>query len=467
MSLKQLYIALFFIGWFFFPFNDFEGISALGEYKNEAGSYFFLLGFFVMCIDFFKNGRISIPYKSRLFQLLFLFLLWCVLTVLFNFDAVTQSYFKQTTGWNRFVRQYISVLIAMVFFVLLYWNVLRGMTSDEILLRVRKVLLISFAFVSVYGILETAIVVFGVWPLRPVLAIFDYFPFLNVNYPPGNRISSVAYESPSLGNYLIAVSPWMFSYVLTSQSVWRFLPTLLVLFLTFFSGSRTALINIAIQLVLFMWVLYALPKYRPMFKAGVTVSSIVLVFAMLISGPQLLKAFEEKADSLNFSKNLKNNISNQSRFGHQYASLQVFKEHPIVGVGYGQETYYKRHHYPRWAKRGNWEFPIMYENKKVKSFPSAYNMYTRLLSETGIIGAGLFIFFVGSCISMGYRIYRHRLGSEKTLGFILWLSFVGMGMNWLQTDFFRQHAFWLCLVIGVLIIQRSTSQANTQAIQGE
>ncbi len=42
--LKYLYTILFFLGLFFFAFNEFEGIPALGEFQNEAGAFSFLQG---------------------------------------------------------------------------------------------------------------------------------------------------------------------------------------------------------------------------------------------------------------------------------------------------------------------------------------------------------------------------------------------------------------------------------------
>ena len=454
VSLRQIYTLLFLVGWFFFPFNDFEGVEAFGEFKNEAGAFFFMAGFFVLAIEVLFSGKFAIPYNNRIFQILVLFFGWCFLTVVLNYATVSENYFKHTGGVYRFIRQYVSLLIPSFLLLIFYFNVIKTWTVNEILIKIRKVLLISLVFVFTYGFIETLIVVFHINPFRNILALFDYFPFLDVHYLPGGRISSVAYESPSLGNYLITVSGWMFSYILTSKNRYRFIPTLMILFLTFFSGSRTALINIGIQVIILLSILFAMPEYRKNVVKGFKFGFIAIGFLLIINGDKIIRAVDEKVESLNFSKNLKNNISNQSRFGMQYASLQVFKENPIIGVGYGQETYHKRFHYPGWAKRNNWEFPVMYQNTSVKSFPTAYNMYTRLLAETGIIGVFIFLFFIYSCIKKSIYLFRNKDLNYKVLGFILLLSFTGLSLNWLQTDFFRQHGFWLCLAILMTIKTR-------------
>ena len=450
-SLRKIFISLFFIGWFFFPFNDFEGVEEFGEYKSEAGAYFFLVGFIILMIHALGTGRISIPYKSRIFQILLIFLAWCILTIVFNYEAVSLSYFKHTAGFMRFIRQYFSLVLAALIFVLFFWNVIKDMTTQDVLFRIRKVILISLIFTFVYGVLETMIVVFHLHFVRPIIDLFDYFPFLDVNFQPGDRISSVTWEAPSLGNFLITIAGWMFSYIFTEKSRYRFVPMLMILFLTFFSGSRTALINITLQLVILFIAMYRIKENRTALMTFLKYAVIVAGIFLSWNGSKIIYAFEEKVESLNFSDNLEKNVSNQTRFGMQYASIQVFKEHPIVGVGLGQEAYYKRFHYPGWAKKNNWEFPVFYENKNYSSFPPAYNIYTRLLAETGIIGVSIFIWLIYLCISGAKRFWNHGDEIEKILGVVLLISFVGLSVNWFQTDFFRQYGFWLCLVVLIKI----------------
>ena len=447
ITLKKIYFSLFILGFFFFPFNDFEGIPGLGEYANESGSYFFLVGFLVLGIDSLYKRKIAIPYSDRIFQILLLFLVWCIITTILNGDVVLESYYKQTSGVYRFLRQYISLLLAAFIFVLLFWNSLKDLTSREILLVIRKVFLFNLVFAFVYGIFEVLISVFNVYAVMPIMQLFDFFPFLDVNFESGGRISSIGYEVPSLGNYLITVSGWMFSYIYTEKSKWRFVPILMVLFLTFFSGSRTALINITLQLGMFIYLLYSIKAYRKTLLLGVQFVAVISVLMVVVFGNQIVRAVDKKVDSLNFSANLTKSISNQSRFGMQYASIEVFKESPIIGVGFGQETYHKIHHYPPWATHNNYEFRAIYQNQNITSFPTSYNIYTRLLAETGIVGVLIFLAIIFFCFSRSIFLWRNCEGDQKTLAMILLISFIGLCVNWLQMDFFRQYGFWLCVVI--------------------
>ncbi|NHM07782.1 O-antigen ligase family protein [Flavobacterium sp. CYK-4] len=446
--LKKTYISLFFLGLFFFPFNEYIGIATLGEFKTEAGALFLFAGFLLLLCSALKTNKISLPYKNRIVVLMALFLLWCFITTLLNAPAVADSYFKHTSGVNRFLRQYIALLVSSVLFFIFYWNVFIELSLKEILLRIRKTFFYSLIVASVYGFLETGVSFFGIGALYPVLKMFDYFPFLEVSLHAEGRISSISYEPPFFAIYLITIAGWMFSYVLTEKTVFsKYTPLLLVLALTFFSGSRTGLIIVFLQLIVFGAILFREPKFKDsirtvMFKL-LLFSAVLLVF----NGPKVIKAVGQKIESLDFFGNIKTNISNKSRLGMQYAAIQVFKEHPLVGVGFGQQTYYARYEYPYWATSNNYEFKVWYRNKNEKAFPPAYNIYTRLLAETGIIGIVLFLSLAYVSISGARKRIRNTEGAEHVLAITVYISLIGLFVNWLQIDTFRIYGLWLSLAI--------------------
>lgn len=462
-TLRDVYTILFIVGLFFIPFNDFDGLSFLGEYKNEAATYFFLLGFAVLGIETLVKGRINIPYKSIIFQLIFIFVLWTIISTLFNLPTVIESFYKQTSGLSRFVRQFVSLIISVFVFFTLYWNVVRGLSFEQILRLIRKAFLFSFIFVFLYGILESAIVIFGLSQLLPILNLFEIFPFVNVSLNDIGRISSVTYEVPSLGNYLITVSAWMFSYVATEKSKWRYVPMFMVLLLMFLSGSRTALINVSLQLIVFFVALYYKKEYREDITKLFLAASIVIGILFTFYSQPIISTIQEKIESLDPTKKTAHDLSNRTRFGMQYASLQVFKKNPIIGVGLGQETYYKIYEYPFWATYGNWEFKYRYKNQKLTSFPSAYNIYTRLLAETGIIGFGIFALLLFICLNRSRILWMKS--SEPVIAniaLILLVSFVGLFVNWFQTDFFRQYGVWMSMAILIKLWQNHMDSVSTK-----
>lgn len=445
--LEKTYKTLFFLGLFFFPFNSYEGIAVLGEFKTESGALFLFAAFLFLLANTSFTKRIVIPYKNFIFQLVILFISWCLITTLINGSSVSSNYFKHTGGINRFIRQYFALLISALIFFVLYINVLAKMSLKEILFKIRRIFLWSLIVASVYGFFEILVSSFGYGFFYKFLEIFNYFPFLEANLFPQGRISSISYEPPFLAIYLITISGWMFSYILTSNNPMRFLPTISILVLTYFSGSRTGLVVIFIQLIIFSIFLYKDQRFKKYITNFIIGFSLIFSVLLVLNGEKVLKSLAEKMDSLDFKKNLTKNVSNQSRFGMQYASVQVFLENPVTGVGFGQQTYHNRTHYPTWATRNNYEFKLFYKNKKEKAFPPGYNLYTRLLAETGLIGILLFLLLLYFSLNEVRILMKTAQAEEKVILIIVLISLLGLYINWMQIDTFRIYGVWLCLAI--------------------
>lgn len=447
ITLKKGYTLLFFIGMFFFSFNSFSGIAAFGEFKNEAGAFFFMGGFILMLID----GKIYLPFKNRGFQILLLFIIWCFVCTLLNLPSILDYWFKRTSGINRFIRQYFSLLLSSIIFFSLYWNVIRQMTLEEVLLKVRKVFFLSLIIASVYGFFETLFVVFHIGAVRPILKLFNYFPFMDVTL--GNeRIRSIAFEPPWLAIYLITIAGWMFSYIITEKSIYRFVPACAVLVLTFFSGSRTGLVVVLVQFAILLYFLYKSSNYRRIIHRGFAILAAFAILLLVINGEKVIMSVTKKADSLNFADNLTKNVSNKSRFGIQYSSMVVFFENPVSGVGFGQQAFEGHFHYPGWSKRNNWEFELIYLNSKDPSFPPGYNMYTRLLAETGLIGIIIYLALLCYCVKNSLLLLKSNNETIHILGLILLISFTGLILNGFQGDTFRLYGFWFCLALLIKMI---------------
>lgn len=447
ITLNKIYTFLFFTALFFLPFNSWEGVKEFGEFKRESSAIFLLIGFFILVLEILFSRKILIPYKNYVFKLILLFLIWCIISTILNAPSIFNFYYKQTSGMMRFIRQYFALILSSILFFLVYWNSIIKMSTKQILFTIRKVLLASFIIVSIYGLLEILYSVFGFYPAYILLRFFDYFPFTEYDSDINGRISSVCWEPPALATYLITIAGWMFSYILTNKGVKKYIPTLMVLILTYYSGSRTALVVIVIQLVIFLFIVL---NRNQKLKALFYFSSVVVLFSTIIlfsNGSKIISNIEKKVESLDFKGNLKTNISNQSRFGIQYANLVVFSENPIVGVGFGQQGFHAVNHYPIWAKKDNYEFDQIYLNKSNSSFPPGYNLYIRILAETGIIGLLIFFLLFYFIIKQLKNTLKSNLKETNILSIILIISFIGFALNWLQMDTFRIYGFWLCLAI--------------------
>lgn len=446
ITLRQIYVFLFLLGVFFIPFNSWEGIEFMGEFKRESSAIFFLLAFLFLVLEVVFKRKIKFQ-KDNIVTLLVLFITWILITFLFNFPTILDSLYKKTSGLNRFLRQFFSLLISCGVFFSVYYYSIKTLETKDVLRKIRKILLYSLIVVCIYAFFEIIYIFSGFYPAYQILRLFDYFPFTEFDMQQNGRISSVAWESPALGTYLITISGWMFSYIITHKKIYKYIPLLFVLILTYYSGSRTALIVIVIQLIVFLFVYLNRKQLINLFSIF-GIATLLLTISIFLTKPQdILFDLNKKIESLDFRGNLKKNISNQSRFGIQYANLMVFKEHPITGVGFGQQGYHAINHYPIWAKKDNWEFKEMYLNKNEPSFPPGYNLYIRLLAETGIIGFFIFLTLFSTLFKRSYKLVKKNKGDINTLGIILLVSFTGYALDFMQIDSVRIYGFWICIAI--------------------
>ena len=452
ITIKNIIIPTLLLGIFFIPFNSWSGIGFLGEYYRDSCFLFFSFAFVLVL---FKR-RINIPINNLIFQFLILFMLWSVLATLFNSHNVADYYFKQTSGVSRFINQFGSLIIASIIIPLTFYNGFKGININKAFRLIRKVVLVSLIIALIYSIIEILIVKFNMVNLKkPLLNLFDYFPFTEAKTDMRlRRISSVTFEPPALGTYLLSIAGWMFSYILTEKKNFKYLPTVIVLFLGFMSGSRAAFFAIIIQFIIASIIFLKNKKLtRNIYRIIIGFSTASILTITYFSEP-IYNYIKKEINSFKLDDST-HSLSNKSRFGIQQAMFYVFLENPISGTGYGLQAFESRKKYPTWAKKNNWEFRLKYLNQNDKRFPPGYNMYLRILSETGLVG---FLFFGLMLLQIFLWCFNNLKSENSTIAFIILISMIGFSLNWLKMDSFRIYFFWLCLALIWVVEQRKISQ---------
>jgi O-antigen ligase len=452
ITIKNIIIPTLLLGIFFIPFNSWSGIGFLGEYYRDSCFLFFSFAFVLVL---FKR-RINIPLKNLIFQFLILFILWSILATLFNAHNMADYYFKQTSGLSRFINQFGSLIIASIIIPLTFYNGFKWININKTFRLIRRVVLASLIIVLIYSIIEILIVKFNMVNLKkPLLNLFDYFPFTEAKTDMRlRRISSVTFEPPALGTYLLSIAGWMFSYILTEKKNFKYLPIVIVLFLGFMSGSRAAFFAIIIQFIIASIIFLKNKNLtRNLYRLIIGFSTVSILTITYFSEP-IYNYIKKEINSFKLDDST-HSLSNKSRFGIQQAMFYVFLENPILGTGYGLQAFESRKKYPTWAKKNNWEFRLKYLNQNDKRFPPGYNMYLRILSETGLVG----LLFFGLMLLQVFLWCFNNLKSENSIiAFIILISMIGFSLNWLKMDSFRIYFFWLCLALIWVVEQRKISQ---------
>ena len=452
ITIKNLITPILLLGIFFIPFNSWSGIGFLGEYYRDSCFLFFSFAFVLVL---FKR-RINIPIKNLIFQFLILFILWSILATLFNAHNMADYYFKQTSGFSRFINQFGSLIIASIIIPLTFYNGFKLININKTFRLIRRVVLASLIIVLIYSIIEILIVKFNMVNLKkPLLNLFDYFPFTEAKTDMRlRRISSVTFEPPALGTYLLSIAGWMFSYILTEKKNFKYLPTVIVLFLGFMSGSRAAFFAIIIQFIIASIIFLKNKNLtRNIYRIIIGFSTASILTITYFSEP-IYNYIKKEINSFKLDDST-HSLSNKSRFGIQQAMFYVFLENPISGTGYGLQAFESRKKYPTWAKKNNWEFRLKYLNQNDKRFPPGYNMYLRILSETGLVG---FLFFGLMLLQIFLWCFNNLKSENSIIAFIILISMIGFSLNWLKMDSFRIYFFWLCLALIWVVEQRKISQ---------
>ena len=449
LTINNIILPFLLLGIFFIPFNSWSGIGFLGEYYRDSCFLFFSFAF---VLTLFKR-KIQIPLNNLIFQFLILFILWALLATILNANNISEYYFKQTSGIGRFINQFGSLIIAAIIIPLTFYNGFKKININKVFRLIRRAILASLIIALIYSVIEILIVKMNMLYLKkPLLNLFDYFPFTEAKTDMRlQRISSVTFEPPALGTYLLSIAGWMFSYILTEKKLLKYFPTLIVLFLGFMSGSRAAFFAIIIQFIVAVLFFVKHKNLTNNIYKIVLGTSVISILILGYFNKPIIEYINKEINSFKLDDST-HSLSNKSRFGIQQAMFRVFKENPISGTGYGLQAFESRKKYPSWAKRNNWEFRLKYLNQNDKRFPPGYNMYLRILSETGLVG----LLFFGLILLQIFLWSYNNLKSENAIiAFIILISMIGFSLNWLKMDSFRIYFFWLCLAL-IWVIEQKT-----------
>ena len=174
------------------------------------------------------------------------------LTPLSDIMGKTSSVVSFFIGFATSIKPLIWIIIISIIIPLTFYNGFKWINLNKTFRLIRRVVLASLIVVLIYSIIEILIVKFNMTHLKKsLLNLFDYFPFTEAKTDMRlGRISSVTFEPPALGTYLLSIAGWMFSYILTEKKSYKYFPAAIVLFLGFVSGSRAAFFAIIIQFII-------------------------------------------------------------------------------------------------------------------------------------------------------------------------------------------------------------------------
>lgn len=218
-------------------------------------------------------------------------------------------------------------------------------------------------------------------------------------------------------------------------TVWLFF--FLNLIALFLSMARSYYISVFILLL----ILLAVKNWRWFAFGGV---AFIGILVLLLSFPNSIESRIKTLTDPNFA-------SNKERVYMWKAAIEMFKEHPIAGVGKGNWAKEARDNYfPRFKN----EWPVF------GAFAHAHNVYLTWLAETGIIGLTLFLSF---WLSVAWSLFS---GLSKVQGdsfeFSLIIGSLGsLGNLFIAGMFENNFGTSVVLLLITLLLGLSLNSSNT------
>jgi len=259
------------------------------------------------------------------------------------------------------------------------------------------------------------------------------------------RLYGTATEPQVFGNFLLSVLPLTaFILILGAErfsikglvfALWLFSLTLIM---TFSAGAWAgAVIGILLLLLTFKRI-----KLKPfLFSLGTVLALLVTIvfinqwiYLGYVKGfSSITVKFSQKAPGKNLSEHdIKLNMDSViDRKWFREAAWQMFKTHPLAGVGYGNYGYRYNEYRPESA-------PF------INAYVRAHNQYLEILAETGVLGFGAFLVLTGHLLFLVGKVLRYSHDTSlKILALGLAASLAAIGVHGYSFGIFLHNYVWV------------------------
>lgn len=354
-----------------------------------------------------------------------------------------------STGASPFFLSSLKGFAKFLVYLTAYFLFLSNFDTKERRERAVFVLSLSALVVSLYGVWQEMI---GVAPL----ALWEDIEAVGENVV---RVYSTLKNPNLLGGYLIGVIPLCLSLLLMRRD-WRrpllALSLVASLFALVWSYSRGAYIGFFVSILVFFLLLMHLAWQRGKPRARVIILLLLISFLLIASaGVVISPTLKRRVESV-FS--IWGHTSNVTRFTVWQSSLRMFKDHWLLGIGLGNDTFRRVY--------------AFYMRPRFNSLAS-YNLFLEVGIENGTLGLLIFIAMLYVLFSQGLR----RLSRENLPDAIMTIGAISACIAPLfhglaDTIWYRpqpQMLFWLAvsLIIGKPRETRSVLAMNFGGIGDE
>jgi O-antigen ligase len=233
----------------------------------------------------------------------------------------------------------------------------------------------------------------------------NWMPFGFLRADSGRRASGMLISSIHLAGLLEAIAPFALAFALWSTwKTWQRVLAGYVALLCYVgiavTGSRGGYLSSVFSLLVFMAIsLHARRKTRPAMFRRTAVLTVVGIAVSIVGAVLLMSQSTLLKQRLSMIPQQLEKNGLDIRIYNWQATLDQFRESPVIGTGAGTHIYFGRY----------------YRRPPLQADPiHAHSDYLELLAEYGIVGAAGMAVFLLVHIGFGFRNYRAVLRQDLT-----------------------------------------------------
>ena len=467
-TINHIVSLLLLFSFILIPFDDLPYFTQLGNISRRAAIYPLII---IIAILFFLSlKKLKVFFQPCIENfILIIFYIWVITSAIINISTIFNNFFKGASGFSKAAIHFTSLTLV----ILIYYGVQFILSQKNIrLIHIRTAITISFIPVILVSSIEI-LNLLNVFDFSSLLSKITYYLNLQLRgFVYGGRVRGVSAEASYLGMYCAFIFPWLLSYLyIHTTKLKQILSSISLLFLTLVvvtTKSRTATILLIFELVCItgLFLLF----YKNIKAKIMTLSITIILGVSLVLYPTLIDKVTtycnnrtsvsesptdepEKTDNKNQSNTSSqynvstiissvaddNNLSNIARSAMQNSALKIGIDNPIFGVGIGQFAF-NFSDYIKESDLRSHEVQVWLDNEN-PVWPPVHSLYHRFVSETGFIGALLYICFIFIiCLKLFIKIIKEK---KDTWGIFLLVSYASIAIGSLTIDTFLLTHFWL------------------------
>lgn len=434
-----LLISIFLLSFF----NDFPFLSSR-NFARSPSIYPFFISFIVIFLIIvynliYRKVMIKIAINNKIILISLLFLAWCGLSGIVNFDKIVALSSRRNTGLLVYLKNLgILVLYVNILFIINY--ILKHFKDQKkIFAKIRQTCLISFMVVLPYAILEIFAYSYNNnYAIRLLSTIEPLFHSRIFDIKDGLRVRGYAFEPSYFSLYIAFIFPWLLSYSFEARKKINYIVLFVVLIVIIYSESRVGYLVFLIEFMIFILSALCFKKAK---KNSISMFLVLLIVGiiLLLNSSRLMTIYHSLFEFKS------NNISNVTRLASIHAAMLLGMENLIFGVGLGLAGAYLPEYYPDYAWL-SYEMRSWASLRDLELGSPVFALFPRVFAEVGAIGLLIYVFLWLTVIIGVYRkVYRINIETNKIdyFGICLLASSIGLLLGSFAVDGFNFLGYWI------------------------